>query len=482
LDPQNHNLPTFCGYHTSDQTSRVASLIPYLDDAPFSDVYTDPNTGQKSGCQGLSPNFDFAQATTVLTSHEFAESATRPLAINAWYADTASGADNTAGQEIGDMCVRPGSALPNTTVYVQALWDNVSNQCVLTAPTTGPTGARVSRLFGWLRIATSVATSEAAHPNGTAKAVVLVKSLDPGWVDGIPAAGLAGAAHGPLVLEDLSCGNSVAGNEIDRVLAPGGTVYVVGGACYGNPSGHHVVQAAGANRCETSLAVAFLVNQLYSGDHSNAPLADVLLVSGDTFNGGLSPDGLSMGAVAAKNGWPIIVTPGGTNGTPTGSFNPPTNQACPDADKAFTNFASAAKNGGLTPMVHIAGGGLAVSMGVEAEVVADVCPGAVPTMPGYCVTRDAGPTRYETSAAVASRFFPAPSNFTIGTGLNWPDSVSGGVFSATVDSPMLLMDPNQTQVSSYISAHMSGTSLGYVIGGPAAVSASLDYSFSGLFP
>ncbi len=79
---------------------------------------------------------------------------------------------------------------------------------------------------------------------------------------------------------------------------------------------------------------------------------------------------------------------------------------------------------------------------------------------------------YETSAAVANRFFPNPVGFGVATGLNYPDALSGGVFMATggrLGAVLLVRThvPIPPAISAYIAA--LAPMPGYVFGGPIAV-------------
>jgi hypothetical protein len=84
---------------------------------------------------------------------------------------------------------------------------------------------------------------------------------------------------------------------------------------------------------------------------------------------------------------------------------------------------------------------------------------------------------FNTSAAVASYFFPSPSIFGVATAAELPDALGGGVFMATGGrmGPLLLVNPTMPlppEITPYLASLAIGTQ-GYVFGGPLAVSAEV---------
>ncbi len=105
----------FCAYHDRLATEATYSIVPYAGDAPF---------GTTSNCDSYYGGGSAARATSVMASHEWAESATDPL----W--DTAPGWQNLEGYELTDLCATPGDQLPNGD-WVQGQYDDHLNQCAL---------------------------------------------------------------------------------------------------------------------------------------------------------------------------------------------------------------------------------------------------------------------------------------------------------------------------------------------------------------
>ncbi|GAA5159629.1 cell wall-binding repeat-containing protein [Ornithinimicrobium tianjinense] len=154
-----------------------------------------------------------------------------------------------------------------------------------------------------------------------------------------------------------------------------------------------VTRIAGANRYETSVALS-------SGYAAGVDL--VFLASGVDF-----PDALSASAAAGMEGAPVLLT------------KP---DSLPGAVRAELDRLDPA-------VVVVVGGKAAVS-----EAVKD----AVETYTDD-VVRIAGANRYETSAAIATEFFPTPADHAIvATGLNFADALAAGPVAAGYNSPVLL--------------------------------------------
>ncbi|MDQ1540284.1 MAG: large repetitive protein, partial [Actinomycetota bacterium] len=93
--------------------------------------------------------------------------------------------------------------------------------------TTGST-VLPTRVFGTDRESTAVAVSQSAFAaDGTAPAVVLAR--EDAFPDALAGGPLAAAKHGPLLLTASGSLDAVTKTEIQRVLKPGGTVFLLGG-------------------------------------------------------------------------------------------------------------------------------------------------------------------------------------------------------------------------------------------------------------
>jgi hypothetical protein len=103
----------FCGYHSYDSYGSSFTFDPYIGDEPF-----------YAGCHSYDPKSNVNNVTSMVASHEYAESATDPL-LNEWH--------TTDGYEIGDICISGDDLLPDGA-YAQGLWDNYQNACSLSDP------------------------------------------------------------------------------------------------------------------------------------------------------------------------------------------------------------------------------------------------------------------------------------------------------------------------------------------------------------
>ena len=303
----------------------------------------------------------------------------------------------------------------------------------------------MSRLAGTTRVDTAVLASQGLFPTAPtggdaslsgisssgqpyAGGVVLASALSyPDALVGVP---LAASMKGPLLLSGGTTLESEVSKEIDRVLgggSSGATVDVLGGTAVISDQivgqltseGYTVHRYAGADRYATAVAVA--TNAL--------PDPPVLLeATGTNF-----ADAASAGAAAAHVGAAVLLTNGSQMPSETSAYT----GAHPD-DLRYAVGAPAA--------------------------AAD--PAARPVQ---------GSDRYATSAAVAQTFFLTPSFVGLATGLNFPDALSGGLYSALSGGPLLLTDPNQLPqpISSWLASVAPWAAAGTVIGGTVAVSDSV---------
>jgi len=295
----------------------------------------------------------------------------------------------------------------------------------------------VDRISGINRVATAVEASRALFDDaGTANeasTVVLASSM--GFADGVSGVPLAAALDGPLLLTAVSSLDPATAAEITRILPAGGTVDVLGGigAISENvvtslkSRGFKVTRLWGATRYETAAKVA----------DSLPGAKTVLLTSGLSF-----PDALSAGPAAAHTGGVVLLTAGAT-------------------------MSSAAKTY------------MAQNPGAEVFAVGGDAAKAAPTTP-----KDhqlVGVDRYETGTKVASTFFSHPDAVTFASGQDFPDALSGGAFSALIDSPILLVRSGTVPavVTSYASANETSVSGSALIGGAGVVIESVRASLEG---
>lgn len=311
-------------------------------------------------------------------------------------------------------------------------------------PTT-PRGA-VVRLAGPDRVATSVAVADAGYGPGRAQAKSAVLSRDDNFADALAGNALAAEKGGPLMLTGSGRLDPRVAGELKRILAPGATVYVLGGtgalssqidsAIRGLGLVPHRV--AGADRYDTATRIAAEISP-----HPRS----VLVATGQNF-----PDALAAGAAAANDpqGGVVVLTDGAS---------------MPAETKAYLK-------------------GLNVSQtrfyGVGGQAVTAL--GSVTGMAGH-FTPLSGSDRYATDLAVANNaaLFPAPATAGIATALNWPDALSGGAFVGAQHAPLLLIDntgsesdwPNAS-VDAWLSRHAVVFGALTVFGGPSVVQPAIE--------
>ena len=163
----------------------------------------------------------------------------------------------------------------------------------------------------------AVLTSQARFPAGAGgfagapAAAHVVLSRDDDFPDSLAGAALTG--DGPLLFTARAALSPATQTEIQRVLAPGGTVYLLGGAAAIDPAVESALQAlgyttqrlAGPSRVETAIAVASEVRRLQP-DVTEVLLARAFGAEGNPTSGWA--DSVTGGGYAAESGTPILIT------------------------------------------------------------------------------------------------------------------------------------------------------------------------------
>jgi hypothetical protein len=288
----------------------------------------------------------------------------------------------------------------------------------------GASTATPQRLAGADRDGTAVAVSqgEFVAPQ-SASAVVLARGDE--FADALTGVPLAVAKKGPLLLTSSGSLDPNTGVEISRVLAPGGTVYLLGGTSALSNAvqtqvkalGFAVVRIAGADRYGTAVQVAAAIGNPTT----------IFEASGLDF-----PDALSAGPAAAAQRGAILLTNGAAQSSETATYL------------------------AAHPSMRFAVGGPAASADPAAIALA-------------------GNDRYATSAAVARACFPVATSLAVATGAGFADALSGGAFSGAHGQPTLLVPttgPLPGPVRAFVATHAAGLVAAQVFGGTNAVSAS----------
>ena len=298
-----------------------------------------------------------------------------------------------------------------------------------------PDPVLAGRLSGDDRIETALAASQdtylregATRKDVKTQAVVLARS--DGFADALAGTPLAHAVDGPLLLTGTAELDDRARFEIDRILDPGMTVYLLGGTAALSSAieseldgaGYDVQRVAGADRYATAVAVA---------QKLGSPRT-ILLATGQNF-----PDGLSAGAAAARLDSAVLLTDGAT---------------MPAATAAYLSAHPS------LPLFAIGG------------PAASAKPSAYPLV---------GADRYETAVKVAQFLFVGVVPVAgIASGENFPDALSGGANIARYEGPLLLT--RRTTMPQVVIDHLRArvSFALQIYGGPAAID---DAVFDSLF-
>ena len=85
------------------------------------------------------------------------------------------------------------------------------------------------------------------------------------------------------------------------------------------------------------------------------------------------------------------------------------------------------------------------------------------------VERVQGSNRFETSIAIAERFFYKPETVVLAYAWNFPDGLCGGPLAVSTDAPLILtMDHYEARAAEYIQGQ--GVKAGTILGGSALIS------------
>lgn len=295
----------------------------------------------------------------------------------------------------------------------------------------------INRVEGLNRIQTAIAASQAACGDGEAPAVVLTRSdLFPDAQAGTPLAIDRGA---PLLLSRPEALSEETEEEIQRVLDPGGTVYLLGGTVALSEAvegrlealGYETVRFGGQNRFGTAAIIA----------DSGLADPDTLMVA----NGGDFPDSIVAGAAAAAVGDTATVEAAVLL---TSDVNiPPETQDYLDSRT------------GPDPTI--------IAIGSDAG---DAFPAA---------EEISGPSRFETAVAVAERFFTDPVIVGLARDDDFADGLTGGALVGRPQlgtGPMLLTntDALPATVEDYLTTNAASIETAVIFGGTAAVSQEVE--------
>lgn len=316
--------------------------------------------------------------------------------------------------------------------------------CSTPPPPPPSTGGQTdfARLAGSDRYATAVALSQARFASARTVFIATGASF-PDALAGSPSA----AAHGaPILLTARDTLPGPTANELarlrpSRIVILGGPGAVSDSVAAQLSAYARVERWYGANRYETAAAIS---RATFSPGVGIAYLA-----TGTTF-----PDALAGGAVAGRNGAPILLV---------------TSDSLP--------AATANELARLRPQQVIVLGG----PGVIGENVRAAAAGFATS--GWA-GRLAGADRFSTSVSISQSTYGAEGSDTVfvATGRNFPDGLAGGPVAALVPGPILLVGPNQLPSTVAAELQRLAPDTVYVIGGPGAVSDGVVGAMDAVLP
>ncbi|WP_420626253.1 cell wall-binding repeat-containing protein [Candidatus Poriferisodalis sp.] len=272
---------------------------------------------------------------------------------------------------------------------------------------------------------------------------------------------LAGSKNAPLLLTEPHelpefTKEFLVEFEIAHVYIVGGSAAVstdVEAEISGLPSVVSVIRFGGADRYETSVAIAseVIANSDGAAEFCGTSLRTALLATGRDY-----ADALALAPIAATGPHPLLLTH---------------SEELPDSVRAY--FVATLADGSIEQII-VAGGAGAVSEDVVNEL----------TDLGFTVIRVGGVDRYDTSVRTARFALRSGVNgagtcldnnrVALATGLVYADGLAGGPLIARMDGATILVKPDEVPhlVDNFLAWHrLDHTDLTLtVFGGPAAIS------------
>ncbi len=317
--------------------------------------------------------------------------------------------------------------------YATDGWPSTDATCeVAFHGTVGP--LVTDRIGGATRYGTAAAATARAFPSG---ATTVVVASGENWPDALSAGVLARECDGPLLLTRTNSLPMETAAEIQALHAT--RIVIIGGT----PAISHAVQNAlaafgpvtrigGSDRYDTAARVATRVEQLHGG---HVPNGTVVIASGEAY-----ADALAASPMAAREGWPILLT----------------------RATSLPGFTSTALSSLGATNTILVGGTPAVSGLVESQL----------TNPN----RLSGPTKYDTALAVADYAVAhgagTGGDLGVATGKNFPDALSGSVLMARRGGPLVLVDTYTSTLDAWLLSRGPSTTRLDVFGSPNVVPAS----------
>ncbi|WP_300409635.1 cell wall-binding repeat-containing protein [Lagierella sp.] len=288
--------------------------------------------------------------------------------------------------------------------------DNVSE---LSGESSTSAVVNVNRLSGRSRYETAVSISKSKF--SSAKSVVLANGEMPN--DILVGSSLAGSLNSPILITGKDQLNTSTKSEINRLGA--GKIFVIGGLSKISSKviselksmGKQTQILDGGSDEGTSVKVA-------SQSQSIRKASALILSSKDSL-----PDSLSASALAANKGYPILYT-----------FQ----KSVPNAVKNYINSS------GVSTVIVVGGDST-----IDNSVITFL------RSLGKNVVRVSGRSRYDTSLAIANKYFPSVSELGVATGREFVDSLTSGPVSGLKNQPTILVSDDN--ISSGLKKYVQNT-------------------------
>ncbi|GAA1978343.1 glycoside hydrolase domain-containing protein [Catenulispora subtropica] len=333
----------------------------------------------------------------------------------------------------------------------------------------------VERLAGWDRDETAVAVSRRAFDcarcmnAGHDQAESAVLSRNDAYADALGGAALAAQFNGPLLLTPSSRLGRPAAAELHRVLAPGSTVFLLGGPRALSPQVEDAVRAegfvpvriAGRDRYETAVQIARTVSP-------GRPPSSILVVPGTDFRSALAASA-AAGALGAATTKAELADaqpdgPGDQPDAQPGDQQPPARHgaAVVLTDAATMPPATAAYLATLNPRTT-----KLYAIGAEASTALTSSQRSWKPAGDFATVTDPDHHVSATAVAVATAFFPQATSVVITSAHDWPDALAGSALAARWNAPLLFTDRNALPhpTERYLAARTKPITTEIIIGG-----------------
>ncbi|MYS81389.1 cell wall-binding repeat-containing protein [Embleya scabrispora] len=301
--------------------------------------------------------------------------------------------------------------------------------------------ATAVRVYGENAIDTSIAASRfkydaaASTETGARKARTAVLTRADSFYDGLAGSGLAGAKGGPMLLTPGSGMTPELSAELSRALAPGSTVYLLGGRDVLGASIETQVRSLGlVPRRLAGNAVEDTAIEI-AGEMTATP-EKVLVATAEEYY-----DALAAGAVTGTATNTTLVLTWGAN--------------LPTATAGYLNRLNRSR----TKVITV--GGPAQRALATAGIAVD--------------TALTGQDATDTARLVADREFSAPASVALATTESWQDALTGGALISGY-GPLLLSARAQlsSPAQEYLAAHQASLRQAVLLGGMYALALPMD--------